>query len=189
MTRTAIAALSLSFALPAAAGQDTYTIDPVHSQPIFEVQHMGFSIQRGSFTKASGSITLDRAAKKGSIEVTIDAASIRTIDPKLDSHVKGEDFFNVAKYPTITFKSTNLTFDGDRVVSVDGELTLLGVTKAVTLKVANEICGEHPFNKRPMCGAEASTTVKRSEWGMKYGIPKAVADDVHIIIPIEAYRG
>jgi polyisoprenoid-binding protein YceI len=91
-------------------------------------------------------------------------------------------------YPTITFKSTNLNFDGDRVVSVDGELTLLGVTKPVTLAVANESCAEHPFNKRPMCGAEASATVKRSEWGMKYGIPKAVADDVHLIIPIEAYR-
>lgn len=189
MTRAGIAAFALTLALPSAAAEDTYTIDPVHSQPIFEVRHMGFSIQRGSFTKASGSITLDRAAKKGNIDVTIDAASIRTIDPRLDTHVKGEDFFNVAKYPTITFKSTNLTFDGDRVVSVAGELTLLGVTKPVTLNVVNEICGEHPSNKRPMCGAEASTTVKRSEWGMKYGLPKAVGDDVHIIIPIEAYKG
>jgi len=149
---------------------------------------MGFSIQRGSFTKVTGKITLDRAAKKGNIDVVIDATSIKTIDPKLDTHVKGEDFFNAAKYPTLAFKSTNLTFEGDRVVSVDGDLTLLGVTKPVTLKIANEVCGEHPFNKRPMCGAEASTTVKRSEWGMKYGIPKAVADDVRIIIPIEAYR-
>jgi len=189
MTRVMLAALALTVALPVVAEEETYTIDPVHSQPIFEVRHMGFSIQRGSFTKASGKITLDRAAKKGSVEVTIDATSIKTIDPKLDTHVKGEDFFNVAKYPTIAFKSTNFTFDGDRVVSMDGELTLLGVTKPVTLAVANEVCGEHPFNKRPMCGAEASVTVKRSEWGMKYGIPKAVADDVHIIIPIEAYKG
>ena len=189
MTRVTLAALALTVALPVAAAEETYTIDPVHSQPIFEVRHMGFSIQRGSFTKASGKITLDRAAKKGSVEVTIDATSIKTIDPKLDTHVKGEDFFNVDKYPTIAFKSTNFTFDGDRVVSMDGELTLLGVTKPVTLAVANEVCGEHPFNKRPMCGAEASVTVKRSEWGMKYGIPKAVADDVHIIIPIEAYKG
>jgi polyisoprenoid-binding protein YceI len=189
MTRLSIAALALTLALPAAAAEETYTIDPVHSQPVFEVRHMGFSIQRGSFTRANGKITLDRAAKKGAIEVTIDATSIRTIDPKLDTNVKGEEFFNVATYPTITFKSTNLNFDGDRVVSVDGELTLLGVTKPVTLTVANEVCGEHPFNKKPMCGAEASTTVKRSEWGMKYGIPKAVADDVHIIIPIEAYKG
>ena len=189
MIRATIAALALTLALPAVAAEETYTIDPVHSQPMFEVRHMGFSVQRGSFAKASGNITLDRAAKKGSIDITIDATSIKTIDPKLDTHVKGADFFNVEKYPTITFKSTSLNFDGDRVTSVDGELTLLGVTKPVTLTVANELCGEHPMNKKPMCGAEASATVKRSEWGMKYGLPRAVSDDVRIIIPIEAYKG
>jgi polyisoprenoid-binding protein YceI len=189
MTRAVVALLAFAVALSAAAAEETYAIDPVHSQPMFEVRHMGFSIQRGSFTKASGRITLDRAAKQGAIDVVIDAASIRTIDPRLDTHVKGEDFFNVAKYPTIVFKSTRLTFDGERVVAVDGELTLLGVTKPITLTVESELCGEHPINKRPMCGAEASATVKRSDWGMKYGLPKAVADDVRIIIPIEAYKG
>ena len=171
-----------------ASAQETYNIDPVHSQPNFEVQHMGFSIQRGSFVKSSGKVTIDRAAKKGTIEVTIDATSIRTIDPKLDTHVKSPDFFNVEKYPTITFKSTDLVFDGDRVVEVNGELTLLGMTKPVVLKVTNEHCGEHPINKKPMCGAEATAMVKRSEWGMKYGLPRAVGDDVRIIIPIEAYK-
>ncbi len=191
MTRQLVAAtvaLALAIAADRAAAEDTYTIDPVHSQPTFEVRHMGFSLQRGSFGKATGKVTLDRAAKKGSVEVTIDTTSIKTIDPKLDTHVKSEDFFNVAKYPTMTFKSTSLTFDGDRVVGLDGELTLLGVTKPVTLKVANDVCGEHPFNKKPMCGAEATTTIKRSDWGMKYGIPKAVGDDVKIMIPVEAYR-
>ena len=180
--------VALAIVAGGAAAEDTYTIDPVHSQPIFEVQHMGFSLQRGSFGKATGKVTLDRAAKKGSIEVTIDTTSIKTIDPKLDINVKSENFFNVEKYPSMTFKSTKLIFDGDRVVGVDGDLTLLGVTKPVTLKVANEVCGEHPMNKKPMCGAEATATVKRSEWGMKYALPKAVGDDVHIIIPIEAYR-
>ena len=90
--------------------------------------------------------------------------------------------------PTITFKSTSLTFDGDRVVGINGELTLLGVTKPVTLKLVNDVCGEHPFNKKPMCGAEATTTIKRSEWGMKYGIPKAVSDEVKLTLPIEAYK-
>jgi polyisoprenoid-binding protein YceI len=191
MTRrlaAATVALALAIIAGRAAAEDTYTIDPVHSQPIFEVRHMGFSLQRGSFGKATGKVTLDRAAKKGSIEVTIDTASIKTIDPRLDTHVKSEDFFNVAKYPTMTFKSTNFTFEGDRVVGMEGELTLLGVTKPVTLKVANDVCGEHPMNKKPMCGAEATTTIKRSEWGMKYGIPKAVGDDVKLMIPVEAYR-
>ena len=97
------AAWMLAAAAPAAVAEDTYDIDPVHSQPMFEVKHMGFSIQRGSFARATGKITLDRVARKGAIEVTIDASSIKTIDPRLDVHVKGEDFFNVAKYPTMTF--------------------------------------------------------------------------------------
>jgi polyisoprenoid-binding protein YceI len=192
MTRSAalvVAAISFVIvAKSAAATEETYTLDPVHSQPMFEVRHMGYSLQRGSFTKVSGKVTLDREAKKGSVDVTIDATSIRTIDPRLDTHVKSEDFFDVAKYPTITFKSSNLVFDGDRVVAVDGELTLHGVTKPVTLKVTDVVCGEHPINKRPMCGAEATAMVKRSDWGMTYGIPKMVGDDVRIIIPIEARK-
>ena len=188
MIKQFVAAASAAIVAMGAAAQETYNIDPVHSQPNFEVQHMGFSLQRGSFMKSSGKVTIDRAAKKGSIDVTIDATSIRTIDPRLDTHVKSPDFFNVEKYPTITFKSTDLVFDGDRVVEVNGELTLLGITKPVVLKVTNERCGEHPINKKPMCGAEATTTVKRSEWGMKYGLPRAVGDDVRIVIPIEAYK-
>jgi polyisoprenoid-binding protein YceI len=181
------AALTLAAALPA-FGLDTYVLDPVHSQPMFEVRHMGFSVQRGTFTKSTGKITLDPAAKKGSVDVTIDTSSVRTMDPRLDTHVKAEDFFNVAKYPTMTFTSSRMTFEGDTVVAVDGELTLLGVTKPVTLKVSGFVCGQHPMNKKAMCGAEATTSIKRSEWGMGYGIPKAVSDDVQITIPIEAYK-
>lgn len=184
----AAAALVLVVAAPVLAAQDTYDIDPVHSQPMFEVKHMGFSIQRGSFAKATGKVTLDRVAKRGTIDVTIDTNSIKTIDPRLDVHVKGEDFFDVAKYPTMMFKSSHLIFDGDQVIAAEGEFTMLGVTKPVTLKVTNFVCGDHPVNRRPMCGAEATTTIKRSEWGMSYGIPKALGDDVKISIPIEAYK-
>ena len=88
----------------------------------------------------------------------------------------------------MSFKSTALSFDGDRVVGADGELTLLGVTKPVKLTVANFVCGDHPFTKKPMCGAEVTAAIKRSEWGMKYGVPKAVGDDVKIMIPVEAYK-
>jgi polyisoprenoid-binding protein YceI len=185
---TAIVAWAFVIAASGATAQEIYTIDPVHSQPMFEVQHMGFSLQRGSFAKATGTVLLDRAAKKGSIDVTIDTTSVRTIDPRLDAHVKSEDFFNVAAYPTMTFKSTRLIFDGDQLTGAEGELTMIGVTRPVTLKVANFVCGNHPVNKKPMCGAEATTTIKRSEWGMKYGTPKSVGDEVGITIPIEAYR-
>jgi polyisoprenoid-binding protein YceI len=190
MTRTLTFVFAL--ALPAvalAAEEETYVIDPVHSQPMFEIQHMmGFSNQRGTFSKLAGKVTLDRAEKKGTVDITIDTTSVRSLNEKLETHLKSEDFFDVAKYPTMTFKSTNVVFDGDRVVGVDGDLTMIGVTKPVSLKVENFRCGEHPFNKKPMCGAEASVTIKRSEWGMKYGIPKAVSDDVRLILPIEAYK-
>jgi polyisoprenoid-binding protein YceI len=192
MTRSFIsAALALTLIVPLStlAADETYVIDPVHSQPIFEVQHMGgFSMQHGSFTKIAGKVVVDRSAHKGSADVSIDASSIRTFSEKLDTHVKGEDFFNVAKYPTVTFKSSNLTFDGDKLVAMDGELTMLGVAKPVSLKVTNFVCGEHPFNKKPMCGAEATTTIKRSDWGMKSGVPKSSSDDVKLMLPIEAYR-
>ncbi len=192
MTRPFIsAALALTLIVPlsALAADETYVIEPVHSQPNFEVQHMGgFSTQRGSFGKVSGKVVLDRATHKGSIDVIIDTSSIRTFSDKLDTNMKGEDYFNVAKYPTMTFKSSNLVFDGDKLVTIDGELTMLGVAKPVSLKVTSFLCGDHPFNKKPMCGAEATTTIKRSEWGMKSGIPKSSSDDVKLTLPIEAYR-
>jgi polyisoprenoid-binding protein YceI len=183
-----VVAFAAMAALPALA-QETYTLDPVHSQPAFETRHLGMSNQLGSFTKSSAKVTLDRAAKKGTIDVTIDAASIRTFDAnRLDPIVKGEKYFNVEKFPTITFKSSNVKFDGERVVEVEGDLTLLGVTRPVTLKVANFTCGQHPFNKKPMCGAEATATIKRSDFGMTAGLPYAPGDEVKLVIPIEAYQ-
>ena len=188
MTRALVLDALIAVPHVATAAEETYVVEPTHSQPLFEVQHMGgFSTQRGSFQKMSGKITLDRAAKKGAIDVTIDTTSVSTISPVLDGKMKSDEFFDVAKYPTMTFRSTTLTFDGDRLTSADGEFTMLGVTKPVVLKVTNFMCGEQPFNHKPMCGAEATTTIKRSEWGMKNSL-KAASDDVKIILPVEAYR-
>jgi polyisoprenoid-binding protein YceI len=181
-------ALLAMVAVCADAAEESYVTDPVHSEPSYEIRHTIFSNQRGEFTKSSAKITIDREAKKGNIEVTIDTSSVRSHDPRLDNILKGEDYFNVAKYPTMTFKSTGMHFDGDRLVAVDGELTMIGVTKPVTLKVADFQCGDNPFNKKPMCGADVTTTIKRSEWGMKTGIGRSSGDDVKIAIPIEAYR-
>ncbi|HKE39665.1 MAG TPA: YceI family protein [Casimicrobiaceae bacterium] len=181
-------ALAVAVPLTALAGEETYVFDPVHSQPICEVRHMGFSLQHVSFGKISGKVTLDREAHRGSLDATVDTNSVRSYSEKLDAHLKGEDFFNVAKYPTMTFKSSDLVFEGDKVVAANGELTLLGVTRPVSFKVANFVCGEQPFNKRAMCGAEATAIIMRSEWGMKYGIPKAAADEVKIVLPVEAFR-
>jgi polyisoprenoid-binding protein YceI len=185
--RALVTGFAAAVAIPAAA-QEIYVLDPVHSQPSFEARHLGFSLQHGGFGKLAGKVTLDRAAKKGTIDVTIDTTSIRSFDARLDAALKGEKYFDVEKYPTMTFKSNSMMFDGDRVVGADGELTMLGVTKPVSLKVGNFTCGDNPFNKKPMCGAEVTATIKRSEWGMTAGIPFAPADDIRIIIPIEAYR-
>ena len=186
--RIAVAVLTALIAIPVAAAPETYVIDPAHSQPQYVTRHIGFSNQHGNFGKATGTIVLDRAAGKGSISVEIDAASIRTHNEKLDAIVKGEEFFNVQKYPTIAFKSSNVTFDGDRVVGIGGELTMLGVTRPVHLDVTGFTCGENPFRKKPLCAAEATATIKRSEWGMTTGLKIGnPSDEVQLTIPVEAY--
>lgn len=188
MSKTSLAlALALAAALPAAAAPESYTVDARHTFPSFEVGHMGFSLQRGRFNKTEGKVTLDAAAKKGSIEIRIDANSIDTGLDKLEEHLKGEDFFNTAKHPTITFKSGDVQFDGDKVAGARGELTMNGVTKPVALKAAQFNCGDHPMAKVKACGGEFTTTIKRSEWNMKYGIPM-VADDVLLRINVEALK-
>jgi polyisoprenoid-binding protein YceI len=186
MKRIALAA-ALAAALPVAAQQETYTVDAQHTIPTFEVKHLGMSTQRGMFTKASGKISIDRTAKKGDADITIDMSTMATSVPKLTEHLRSEDFFDSAKFPTATFKGNDFKFEGDKLVAVNGNLTLRGVTKPVTLKVEAFNCGNHPMNKKPMCGADASTTIKRSEFGVKYGIP-AVGDDVKLSIPIEAFK-
>jgi len=187
--RVLVGAFAIAAAVPALAAEESYVIDPVHSQPQWEARHIGMSPQRGSFGKVSGKVMLDREAKKGSIDMTIDASSIRTFDARLDAIVKGERFFNVEKFPTLTFKSDKFTFDGDRVVGVDGDFTMIGVTKPVSFKVTNFVCGENPFNKKPMCGAEATATIKRSDWGMTNGLNlNNPSDDIKLMIPIEGYR-
>lgn len=187
MKKTLIAlALASTVSVPAFAA-DSYTIDSRHTFPSFEVSHLGFSIQRGRFNKTSGKITLDPAAKSGTIDVTIDAASISTGLPDLEEHLRGEDFFDTAKYPTITFTSKKLKFDGDKLVGADGDFTMHGVTKPVSLQLDHFKCGIHPMTKKPNCGANATTAIKRSEFGIVKYVP-AVGDDVKIAIQVEASK-
>jgi polyisoprenoid-binding protein YceI len=188
MNRLALAAaLAAALATSPAFAAESYSLDVRHTFPSFEVNHLGFSIQRGRFNKTAGKITLDTAAKKGTADITIDAASVDTGLDKLEEHMRGEDFFNVAKYPTITFKSDKFTFEGDKVKAVSGNLTMLGVTKPVTLTAAYFNCADHPMAKKKACGGDFVTTVKRSEFGMKYALP-AVADDVTLRIQVEAFK-
>jgi len=187
--RVLLGILVAAIAFPAVAAEESFVVEPVHSQPTFETRHIGMSPQRGNFGKVSGKVTLDRAEKKGTVDITIDATSIRTFDTRLDAIVKGERFFNVEKFPTLTFKSDKMTFDGDRPVGVDGDLMMIGVTKPVSFKVVNFVCGENPFNKKPMCGAEATATIKRSDWGMTNGLNvNNPSDEIKLMIPVEGYK-
>ena len=170
-----------------AFGQETYKIDPLHTTSTFSVSHLGLSMQRGSFGKTTGTVVLDRAAKTGSIDAAIDVTSVTSGSPPRETMLKGEDYFNAAQYPTITFKSTSLKFDGDNVVGAEGELTMRGVTKPVMLSVADFKCAIHPATKKPACGAEVTASVKRSEFGMTKNLA-STADEVRIAIAIEAIQ-
>ena len=174
-------------ALPAAAELETYTVDPRHTFPTYEVGHYGYSLQRGRFNKTSGKITLDPEAKKGSAEIVIDTASVSSGLAALEERLRGEDFFNSAKFPQMTFKSNNLAFEGDRVRQANGELTISGVTRPVTFDVTFFNCAINAANKRKTCGADMTATIKRSEFGMKYGLP-GLTDDVLLRVNVEAIK-
>jgi polyisoprenoid-binding protein YceI len=186
LIRTVVAGLCAA-ALPASAETETYTVDPNHTFPAFEIGHLGYSIQRGRFNKTSGKITVDTAAQKGSADITIDMGSISTGHPKLEEHLKSEEFFDAAKFPTMTFKADHFAFEGDNVKSASGTLTLHGVSRPVTLKTEYFRCAPHPMLKKKVCGADFSGTIKRSEFGVSRGVP-AVADEVNLRINVEAIR-
>ena len=188
MRKTAIAAVSLITLLPVAAmAADSYTIDPAHTFPHFTINHLGFSTMHGRFDKTSGTITLDRAAKSGSVDISIETASISTGFSKRDDHLKSPDFFNAAEFPAITYKSTAVHFNGDKVSSVDGNLTISGVTKPVSLTITEFNCGTNPMSKKDECGAGATAHIKRSDFGVKYGVPN-IGDDVNMEFEIEAIK-
>ena len=185
--RLGIAAVaSIMFSAPLLAA-DSYTVDPGHTHPSYEISHFGWSTQRGRFDKASGKITLDRAGKTGTVDISIDVASVSTGVAKLDDHLKSEDFFNAAKFPSMTFKSKTVHFSGEKPASVDGELTLLGVTKPVTLTIAAFQCAPNPFVKKEACGADATAMIKRSDFGMTKYVP-GLGDDVKLLINVEALK-
>jgi len=158
-----------------------------HSMPRFEYSHFGYSTQLSRFDKTSGKIIIDRDAKLGSVDVVIDATSVDSGFPLFNTHLQEVDFFNTTKYPTITFKSTNVKFDGDKVSSVDGNLTIKDVTKPVTLTLLSFHCMPHPMLKKDACGATATTKIKRTDFNMGKYAPY-VGDEVTLTLPVEAIK-
>jgi polyisoprenoid-binding protein YceI len=187
MKKLAIAVAVSAFSVAAVAAPETFAIDPAHTAPRFEYNHFGYSNQLHSFDKTSGKIVLDRAAHTGSVDVTIDATTVNSGFPLFNGHIQGEDFFNTAKYPTATFKSTKVKFDGDKPVSVDGDLTIKGITKPVTLTVTSFQAMPHPMLKKDAIGANAVTKIKRSDFNMSKFVPY-VSDEVTVSIAVEAIK-
>lgn len=166
---------------------ETYTIDPTHTFPNFSVSHLGFSTMHGRFNETSGSFVVDRKGDKSAVDVVIKAASVDMGLDKLEEHLRAEDFFNVEKFPEIRYRSTRVKFTGERTATVEGELTLLGVTRPVTLDVTRMHCDKHPMRQTWWCGFDATTRIKRSDFGMKAYVP-AVGDDIEIRIGAEGER-
>ncbi|MBC7702598.1 MAG: polyisoprenoid-binding protein [Rhodoferax sp.] len=194
MPRVSRALLACVFLpLAAVAAPQTYVLDPLHSFPNFTVNHLGMSTIHGRFDRMSGKIVLDQAAKTGSLEARTATASVNTGDAKRadgtrarDEHLRTPDFFNSSEFPDMIYKSTKFNFNGEALESVDGNLTLVGVTKPVKLTLVSFKCGAHPFSKKPMCGADAEATIKRTDFGVKFGVP-GISDEVKLMINIEAY--
>jgi polyisoprenoid-binding protein YceI len=185
-------ALTLATALLSAgvsAQPATYAIDPTHTFVNFEVKHFGTSTNRGRWDKKDGSITVDRAAKTGRVELNIDVASVNTGTGPFDSHLKSADFFDAANHPTAKFIGTNFKFDGDKVVEVAGDLTMRGKTNPVTLKATGFGCYENPRLKREVCGGDFEATIQRSLWDISFGVVnKAIPDMVRLEIQVEAIK-
>lgn len=175
------------------ASPQTYAFDPLHSFPNFTVNYLGMTTIHGRFDKMTGKVVFDSVAKTGSLEAKVATTSVTTGDAKRsdgvrsrDEHLRSADFFNSAEFPEMVFKSTRFNFNGDNFESIEGNLTLLGVTKPVKFNVTAFKCGPNPFTKKQMCGANVEGVIKRSDFGMKFGVP-ALGDDIKMAISVAAY--
>jgi polyisoprenoid-binding protein YceI len=173
----------------ALAAPVTYNVDPNHTYPSFEADHMGgLSIWRGKFDKSSGTIVFDKEKSAGTVDITIDATSIDFGQPKLNEHAKSPEMFDVAKFPTATFKGSLAKFKDGAPTEVEGQFTLHGVTKPLTLTINQFKCLISPMTKKEVCGADASATFNRSDFGVSFGDKYGFKQEVKLQIQVEAGR-
>lgn len=180
-------ALSAVVIAPAFAAPVSYGVEANHTFPRFSYTHLGFTTQQSRFDKTTGTVVYDKEGRTGSVNITIETNSVSTGSALFNQHIQGEDFLDTAKYPTVTFKSTKVNFDGDKPVSIEGDLTMKGITKRVTLTVTRFLAAPHPIQKKDTIGADAYTIVKRTDFNMGKYAP-AVSDEVRIDIAIEALK-
>jgi polyisoprenoid-binding protein YceI len=180
-------ALSAAAVAPAFAAPVSYGVEANHTFPRFSYTHLGFTTQQSRFDKTTGTVVYDKEGRTGSVNITIETNSVSTGSTLFNQHIQAEDFLDTAKYPTVTFKSTKVNFDGEKPVSIEGDLTMKGITKRVTLTVTRFLAAPHPIQKKDTIGADAYTIVKRTDFNMGKYAP-AVSDEVRIDIAIEALK-
>ena len=184
------ALLLLALAVTSAtAASTTYTVDPDHTHPSFEVDHFGgLSTWRGTFKKSSGTVTLDTEARTGTVDVVVETATVDFAHDKLNEHVSSPEMLDVAKYPTAEYKGKFVEFANGAPRSISGDLTLHGITKPVTLTINSFKCFEHPMLKKQVCGADASGSFNRADFGVNYGQQYGFKQDVLLRIQVEGVK-
>jgi polyisoprenoid-binding protein YceI len=186
MNRIVLASLAALLGASAFAAPVTYTLDPNHTYPSFAADHFGgLSVWRGKFDATSGKVVYDKDAKSGSIEVTVDMSSVDFGMPKLNEHAKSAEIFDAAKYPTATYTGKFTKFSGATPTEAEGTLTMHGVTKPVTLKIDSFKCMQNPMSKKEVCGADASATLNRAEFGVNFGDKFGFKQEVKLQIQVE----
>ena len=191
MLKSLTAAALLALPIAAFAATDSYTVDPLHSSVNFTVDHLGLTNIYGRFTKFSAKYSMDKAAKTGAMEASVDTASVDTNENdkgsrarSRDEHLRSADFFNAAEFPKMTYKSTKVAFTGDTPSAVEGNLTLLGVTHPVALTIERFKCNPAAGNAKERCGGVAVGKLKRSDFGMKRGVPN-IGDEITLVLAFE----
>ena len=165
-----------------------YAIDPTHTFATFEIGHFGASVNRARFDKKEGTVSFDKAAKTGKVDIAIDMTSVNSGTGAFDKHLQSADIFNAAKFPKARFVSEKFVFNGDKVSEVVGQLTLLDKTQPVTLKANQFNCYESPVLKREVCGGDFEASIDRTAFGVNYGVDWGFPKNVRLVIQAEAIK-
>jgi polyisoprenoid-binding protein YceI len=185
LNKALLTSVPMLFALSAAAAPVTYNLDSAHTYPSFEADHMGgLSTWRGKFNSSSGKVVLDREAQTGTINVNVDTTSIDFGNDKLNLHAQSPDMFDSAKFPTATYTGKLVKFQNGVPTEAEGTLNLHGVTKPVTLKIGKFACKKNPMSGKEVCGADATATLNREDFGISFG--KQMGFDMNVLLRIQA---
>lgn len=190
MRQTVLALILMVMPVAGFSAPEKFTIDPSHTYPYFSISHLGFSTLQGRFNETSGKLTIDTVNKTGSIDIVINAASVDTGHTKRDDHLRSPDFLNATEFPEIVYQSSKVVINDDNSALAEGTLTIMGTAKPVTLNVSKMHCDIHPMDpkkKKYVCGFDATTTIKRSDFGLIYALP-AVGDEMVLSFGVEAIR-